>query len=410
MKRTTLAALLLALALLLTPPLPQAGAAALAPPDVTPAGTEETETDTRYRFRVCAPEAAAYEAYRQSAYASVSADYTDEQIAKSDQSWLLYPVSILCEAAAGDGEYTPVRAFAPEREGEITLSLIRDILPALSAAGQYTEAGFSFTLRFSVAAAIKGTDQPLSDHTGAFAFACPATVPISYVLPARAQNPNPAFVFAPFTAALPLENPTMPGGVFAGWETANGSFVDQIRPGDLPVTLFARFTPCVYRISYILTTRPGYVFQRVNNDVNPKSYESGVAAALYDVKAPSGYVFAGWYESEDFSGAPVTAIGETETGDRIFYARWQTTDEAELEAARAAGWGDLTNDGEITAADARLALRVAVGLETLPPARLARADFAKLGRLNADSARTLLRIAVGLETLPQVLRAYGLLK
>ena len=36
-----------------------------------------------------------------------------------------------------------------------------------------------------------------------------------------------------------------------------------------------------------------------------------------------GYTFAGWYEDSGFSGSPVTEISSTDTGDKIFYAKWK---------------------------------------------------------------------------------------
>ena len=37
----------------------------------------------------------------------------------------------------------------------------------------------------------------------------------------------------------------------------------------------------------------------------------------------SGGVFKGWYTDCDFSGAPVTQISDTDTGDKVFYAKWE---------------------------------------------------------------------------------------
>ena len=63
--------------------------------------------------------------------------------------------------------------------------------------------------------------------------------------------------------------------------------------------------------------------------------------------------------------------------------------------------GDVSGDGEITAEDARLALRGAVGLERYAPgsAEFSAADADKNGVLEAADARLILRAAVGLETL-----------
>ena len=36
-----------------------------------------------------------------------------------------------------------------------------------------------------------------------------------------------------------------------------------------------------------------------------------------------GYTFEGWYTDSGFSGSPVTEISSTDTGDKIFYAKWK---------------------------------------------------------------------------------------
>ena len=35
-----------------------------------------------------------------------------------------------------------------------------------------------------------------------------------------------------------------------------------------------------------------------------------------------GYRFDGWYADSSFSGSPVTEITGTDTGDKVFYAKW----------------------------------------------------------------------------------------
>lgn len=59
--------------------------------------------------------------------------------------------------------------------------------------------------------------------------------------------------------------------------------------------------------------------------------------------------------------------------------------------------GDLDNDGAITAADARLALRLSVGLEEMTDSLAYAADIDGDKKVTAADARILLRIAVGLE-------------
>ena len=67
--------------------------------------------------------------------------------------------------------------------------------------------------------------------------------------------------------------------------------------------------------------------------------------------------------------------------------------------ANAAAWGDVNGDGSLTTNDARLALRGAIGLDTLKKGteKFAAADIIADGVLGTDDARLILRIAVGLE-------------
>ena len=61
--------------------------------------------------------------------------------------------------------------------------------------------------------------------------------------------------------------------------------------------------------------------------------------------------------------------------------------------------GDVSQDGEVKADDARLALRAAVGLETFEKgsARFLAADATGDGEIRSEDARLILRAAVGLE-------------
>ena len=61
--------------------------------------------------------------------------------------------------------------------------------------------------------------------------------------------------------------------------------------------------------------------------------------------------------------------------------------------------GDVDGNGKITAADARIALRCSVGLESLSEAELKAADADKNGKITAADARLILRASVGLESL-----------
>ncbi len=57
---------------------------------------------------------------------------------------------------------------------------------------------------------------------------------------------------------------------------------------------------------------------------NVTGYVRGTGAALPTAAdiTREGYLFKGWYEDANFSGSPVTAISDTDTGDKTFYAKW----------------------------------------------------------------------------------------
>ena len=56
----------------------------------------------------------------------------------------------------------------------------------------------------------------------------------------------------------------------------------------------------------------------------PSTYEEGTGVALptADNVEKEGYIFAGWYDNENFTGNPITEIDAAATGDKILYAKW----------------------------------------------------------------------------------------
>lgn len=70
--------------------------------------------------------------------------------------------------------------------------------------------------------------------------------------------------------------------------------------------------------------------------------------------------------------------------------------------ASALTMGDVDGDGEVKAADARLALRASVGLENFNEEQKAAADVDGDGTIKAADARLILRASVGLEVLPEL--------
>ena len=56
-------------------------------------------------------------------------------------------------------------------------------------------------------------------------------------------------------------------------------------------------------------------------DGNGNSYEPGGSVPA-DVTR-TGYTFKGWYDNENLTGSPVTAIGGAETGNKEYWAKWE---------------------------------------------------------------------------------------
>ena len=91
----------------------------------------------------------------------------------------------------------------------------------------------------------------------------------------------------------------------------------------------------------------------------------------------------------------ITAVGNigTKTG---YNTRWWTK-HGKLPYIKYCPLGDLNFDGKVTAADSRLALRAAVGLEKLTPAQMLAGDVDGDGKITAADHRKILRWSVGLK-------------
>ena len=59
------------------------------------------------------------------------------------------------------------------------------------------------------------------------------------------------------------------------------------------------------------------------NSGNVTSYTYGVGATLPTDVTHTGYTFKGWYDNENLTGSPVTAIGGTEMGNKEYWAKWE---------------------------------------------------------------------------------------
>ena len=58
-------------------------------------------------------------------------------------------------------------------------------------------------------------------------------------------------------------------------------------------------------------------------DVTSYTYGTGAALPTADDMTYTGHTFNGWYDNEGLTGDPVTAISDTETGNKEYWAKWE---------------------------------------------------------------------------------------
>ena len=122
-------------------------------------------------------------------------------------------------------------------------------------------------------------------------------------------------------ATLPTaEDVTYTGHTFKGWydnENLTGSPVTAI--GDTETgnkEYWAKWEANTYTVT--LNAGGGTI-----NNGNVTSYTYGVGATIPTDVTRTGYTFKGWYDNEGLTGDPVTAIGNTETGNKEYWAKWE---------------------------------------------------------------------------------------
>ena len=79
-----------------------------------------------------------------------------------------------------------------------------------------------------------------------------------------------------------------------------------------------------YAIIYNIAGSDTYLAQiAFDNSANPTEYHSGQQVTLYDLKAPAGYEFLGWYDAPQAAGGDhISMINKGESRDVQLYAHW----------------------------------------------------------------------------------------
>ena len=108
-------------------------------------------------------------------------------------------------------------------------------------------------------------------------------------------------------------------GNFFMWRGSNGKLYAPGASVPADVTeLTVQWTAPTYAVT--LNTNGGTI-----NSGNVTGYTYGVGATLpaADDMTYTGHTFKGWYDNENLTGSPVTAIGGTEMGNKEYWAKWE---------------------------------------------------------------------------------------
>ena len=116
-----------------------------------------------------------------------------------------------------------------------------------------------------------------------------------------------------------LTRPDGDAGSFFMWLGSNGKFYV---PGDSVPAEVTKLTAQWTVPTYAVTLHPN---GGTINSGNVTGYTYGVGATLptADDMTYTGHTFKGWYDNENLTGSPVTAIGGTGTGNKEYWAKWE---------------------------------------------------------------------------------------
>ena len=122
-------------------------------------------------------------------------------------------------------------------------------------------------------------------------------------------------------ATLPAaDDMTYTGYTFKGWYDNEGltgfpvTAISDTETGNKEY--WAKWEANAYTVT--LNTNGGTI-----NNGNVTEYTYGVGATLPTDVTRTGYTFKGWYDNENLTGSPVTAISGTEMGNKEYWAKWE---------------------------------------------------------------------------------------
>ena len=117
-----------------------------------------------------------------------------------------------------------------------------------------------------------------------------------------------------------LNRPDGNTGSYFMWLDGNGNSYEPGGSVPADVTeLTVQWTAPTYAVT--LHANGGTIAD--GKDVTGYTYGVGATLPTADDMTYTGHMFKGWYDNESLTGSPVTAIGDTETGNKEYWAKWE---------------------------------------------------------------------------------------
>ena len=117
-----------------------------------------------------------------------------------------------------------------------------------------------------------------------------------------------------------LTRPDGDTGSYFMWLDGNGK---SYEPGDSVPADVTELTVQWTAPTYAVTLHANGGTIADGKDVTGYTYGVGATLPTADDMTYTGHTFKGWYDNESLTGSPVTAIGDTETGNKEYWAKWE---------------------------------------------------------------------------------------
>lgn len=271
-------------------------------------------------------------------------------------------------------------------------------------AGWYTSPDFSSDSKITQIAASTLSDITLYAKWEKAVYKITYDYGIINVLYYPVENTNPeTYGFGDNTALSAID---ADGFIFNGWCTDKAlknkvTAIPAESYGD--ITLYADFTEKTYSVTYELGYGEVTASQVVNTNATVRTTTEKVSLSTPQT-INTEYEFGGWYLDSECT-QEIDYIKAYTTGNITLYAKWIKI------IVYIPCWGDATLSEQLSAADARLILRYASGLETgFTELQLKVSDINNDGNVNAADARIALRMASGLDNEYDIRKEYDLPK